>query len=92
MIDSKRAGVCIADSDTGSGIPEEQLSHIFDPFFTTKEPTKGTGLGLMICHSIVTAHNGTIEVQSAEGQGSTFCVTLPAADDRGAPAAAEPQS
>jgi signal transduction histidine kinase/FixJ family two-component response regulator len=84
-------GVRIAVSDTGAGIPEEQLSQIFDPFFTTKDASEGTGLGLMICHRIVTAHDGTIEVQSAEGQGSTFCVTLPGGDDRGAPADAQPQ-
>jgi len=78
-------GIRIEVSDTGAGIPEEQLSQIFDPFFSTKDPGEGTGLGLMICHRIVTAHNGTIEVQSAEGQGSTFCVTLPAGEDCGPP-------
>jgi signal transduction histidine kinase len=65
-------------SDTGSGIPSEDLERIFDPFFTTKDPDQGTGLGLMICHRIVTDHRGTIEVVSQEGEGSRFRVRLPA--------------
>ena len=65
-------------SDSGEGIPEEHLARIFDPFFTTKDPDEGTGLGLMICHRLVADHGGTIEVRSVEGEGSTFCVRLPA--------------
>jgi signal transduction histidine kinase len=65
-------------SDTGSGIPPEDLERIFDPFFTTKDPHQGTGLGLMICHRIVTDHGGTIEVTSRVGEGSRFRVRLPA--------------
>ena len=80
------AGVRIEVSDTGEGIAEDALSRIFDPFYTTKDPSEGTGLGLMICHRIVAAHGGSIEVQSAEGQGTTFSVNLPAGDDLGAPA------
>jgi signal transduction histidine kinase len=70
-------------SDSGEGIPEEHLARIFDPFFTTKDPDEGTGLGLMICHRLVVDHGGTIEVRSVEGEGSTFCVRLPAGDAAG---------
>jgi signal transduction histidine kinase len=64
-------------SDTGHGIPPEQVPRIFDPFFTTKEVGEGTGLGLSIVHGIVERHGGTIEVQSTVGEGTTFTVTLP---------------
>jgi PAS domain S-box-containing protein len=64
--------------DNGPGIPEEARSRIFDPFFTTKPVGMGLGLGLSICHGIVTAHGGTITVDSAAGRGTTFRVTLPA--------------
>ncbi|MDH3685561.1 MAG: ATP-binding protein [Myxococcales bacterium] len=67
--------------DTGRGIREDDLEQIFDPFFTTKGPDKGTGLGLMICHRIVLDHEGSIEVESSRGQGATFRVRLPAAED-----------
>ncbi|MBN1307601.1 MAG: response regulator, partial [Chitinispirillaceae bacterium] len=63
--------------DRGIGIPRENLSRIFDPFFTTK--TKGHGLGLATCYSIVKRHGGCIEVESELGKGSTFHVFLPAA-------------
>jgi signal transduction histidine kinase len=71
-------GVVFEVTDSGPGIPEEHLSQIFDPFFTTKGPDKGSGLGLMICHRLVSDHGGTIEVRSREGAGATFCVRLPA--------------
>lgn len=64
-------------SDSGSGIPEEIRSRIFDPFFTTKPAGSGTGLGLAIVHGIVTEHNGSIEIESKQGQGTTFTVALP---------------
>jgi len=64
-------------SDTGAGIPKEQLEHIFDPFFTTKD--KGTGLGLSIVHQIAIEHGGSISVESEAGRGTTFVVSLPAA-------------
>jgi len=65
-------------SDTGSGIPEKIRSKIFDLFFTTKEPGKGTGQGLAISHSvIVEKHKGTITLESKEGKGTTFIISLP---------------
>src|SRR6185437_5825739 len=63
-------------TDSGCGIPEENLRRIFDPFFTTKSGN-GTGLGLSVSHGIVEAHGGTIAVESEPGRGSTFRVTLP---------------
>ncbi len=64
-------------SDTGPGIPKEFLGKIFDPFFTTKVPGKGTGLGLSITNTIIENHEGTLRVESAEGKGTTFVITLP---------------
>ena len=64
-------------SDTGVGISEENLSKIFDPFFTTKEVGKGTGLGMNIAYNIIKKHNGTIDVQSRIGNGTTFIIKLP---------------
>ena len=64
-------------SDTGDGIPTENLSKIFDPFFTTKGEGKGVGLGLSVVYGIVDAHNGEIDVTSKPGEGTTFKVTLP---------------
>jgi len=64
-------------SDTGAGIPKENLSKIFDPFFTTKEVGKGTGLGLNIAYNIIKKHKGTIEVQSEIGKGTTFTIQIP---------------
>jgi signal transduction histidine kinase len=63
--------------DSGQGIPPEKISRIFEPFYTTKEPGRGTGLGLSVCHQIVTRHGGQILVSSQEGQGTTFTVILP---------------
>jgi two-component system nitrogen regulation sensor histidine kinase GlnL len=60
--------------DDGIGIKEEDLAHIFSPFFTTKN--NGTGLGLAICYRIVTEHGGLIRVESAEGKGTTFKISL----------------
>ena len=65
-------------ADQGAGIRDEDLPQIFSPFFTTK--TGGTGLGLAICYRIINEHGGTIRVESAEGKGSTFKVSLMVAD------------
>jgi PAS domain S-box-containing protein len=70
--------ICISHTDTGSGIPPENLVRIFEPFFTTKELGKGTGLGLATVFGIVKQHQGWIEVQSQINQGTTFSVFLPA--------------
>jgi two-component system NtrC family sensor kinase len=67
----------LAISDTGRGIPCEQIDRIFDPFFTSKGSGDGTGLGLSIAYGIVTTHGGTISVQSEVGKGSTFTIRLP---------------
>ncbi|MBN2420044.1 MAG: response regulator [Deltaproteobacteria bacterium] len=70
-------------SDTGTGIPEENLSKIFDPFFTTKEVGKGTGLGLNVAYNIIKKHNGEISVKSTEGQGTMFRILLPVNNTEG---------
>jgi two-component system NtrC family sensor kinase len=64
-------------SDTGRGIPTENIDKIFDPFFTTKEPGKGTGLGLSICWGIVQKLGGDIKVASKPNEKTTFTVQLP---------------
>ncbi len=74
--------VAIEVRDTGSGIRPEDLPRIFDPFFSTKEVGSGTGLGLCICHGIVTKLGGEISVRSTVGSGSTFRVVLPAPTER----------
>jgi len=68
-------GVWVSVTDTGCGIPDEQLKRIFEPFYTTKK--KGTGLGLMIVQRIVRAHNGRIELDSRVGRGTLFRIWLP---------------
>ena len=65
----------LAISDTGRGIPREDLGRVFEPFFSTKR--KGTGLGLAIVHQIVESHGGEIQVESKEGEGTTFRIILP---------------
>lgn len=67
----------ISISDTGVGIPKDNLDKIFDPGFTTKGVGVGTGLGLSISYKIIEEHGGTIEVESEEGKGSTFVIHLP---------------
>jgi PAS domain S-box-containing protein len=64
-------------ADTGSGIPSQYLARIYDPFFTTKVIGQGTGLGLSITYGIVREHEGTIECESAQGQGTRFTLAFP---------------
>ena len=66
-------------SDTGSGMSETTQNQLFNPFYTTKAVGEGTGLGLSISYSIIEAHKGSIEVESAIGKGTTFVITLPLA-------------
>ena len=68
--------VCVRFIDSGGGIPDEVLEKIFRPFFTTKGD-KGTGLGLPICHKIISQHKGEIKVESKLGVGTTFTILLP---------------
>lgn len=70
--------VCLSVRDTGTGIPENQLSQIFQPFFTTKAPGLGTGLGLSTSQTIVRNHGGFMTVESVLGRGTEFNVFLPA--------------
>jgi signal transduction histidine kinase len=77
-------------TDTGEGMPADQLPHVFDKYFQIGEHarSKGAGLGLTIAHDIVEEHHGTITVESEEGRGTTFCIRLPASRERMAAAAA----
>lgn len=74
--DTAGGGVIIRISDSGGGVPEEQLCKLFDPFFTTKG-TGGTGLGLSVSYGIIQAHGGTITADSTLGVGTTFIIRLP---------------
>lgn len=69
--------VRISFNDDGPGIPEKNLQKIFDPFFTTRKIGEGTGLGLSVCHGIITEHHGRIYAQSEPGKGATIIVELP---------------
>ena len=69
--------ITVAISDTGTGIPEVNLTRIFDPFFTTKPVGEGTGLGLSISYGIIQRHSGSITVSSKVGSGTTFTVRIP---------------
>ncbi|MCA9034178.1 MAG: hypothetical protein KDA91_03555 [Planctomycetaceae bacterium] len=69
--------VVVQISDDGCGIPEENVGQLFNPFFTTKPVGSGTGLGLSVSWGIIQKHNGTIEVQSKVGLGTTFTIRLP---------------
>ncbi len=64
-------------SDTGTGISPETTKEIFDPFFTTKPTGEGTGLGLSLAHSIISQHQGSIEIESSNQNGTTFIIKLP---------------
>jgi signal transduction histidine kinase len=72
--------------DTGPGIPPEQVPHLFDRFWqASRRDTRGLGLGLSIVKAIVEAHGGTVHVESALNEGSSFCVRLPRADVQSLP-------
>jgi CheY-like chemotaxis protein len=64
-------------SDNGPGIPRNLRSRVFEPFFTTKPVGSGTGIGLSICHAIVSAHGGSIEIDETPGGGAMFTIPLP---------------
>jgi signal transduction histidine kinase len=72
--------VTVSIADTGCGIAAELLPRIFDPFFSTRGPGQGTGMGLPVCHGIVTRHGGSMDVESATGKGTTVTVRLPATE------------
>ena len=74
------AGVWVSLTDTGGGIPQEQIKRIFEPYYTTKE--KGSGLGLMIVQRIVRDHDGRLELVSHGGKGTTFRIWLPQEERR----------
>ncbi len=76
----ERGRAVVEICDTGPGIPDHLQGRIFEPFFSTKPVGQGSGLGLSICHGIVTAHGGEIQVSSQVGRGTTFRVILPAAE------------
>jgi len=80
VADDKTTRITIAD--TGCGIGPGDIDRIFEPFFTTKSKEgrpdqQGSGLGLMVCKSIIESHNGSLEVASTKGSGTTFTITLP---------------
>ncbi len=77
----KNGRVVVAISDTGLGIPHKIRDKIFEPFFTTKKVGEGTGLGLSISYGIVKDYDGSIEVESEEGKGSTFKTSFPVCEE-----------
>ena len=81
---SEQGAAVVEVCDTGGGIRAADLDRIFDPFYTTKGATSGVGLGLAICHGIVTALGGEISVSSEPGRGTTFKVVLPYAPEESA--------
>ena len=78
IVQNKKDRILIQITDTGCGIPSEELPRIFEPFVTFKK--NGTGLGLSICRQIIESHHGVIEVISEVGLGSTFSIEIPAKD------------
>ena len=79
-VNTKKIGhkVSIIVKDNGNGIHQKIVDKIFQPFFTTKPTGQGTGLGLSLSYDIIKAHGGEIEVETAEGEGTTFTVQVPA--------------
>ena len=80
--DKVKNAVRIDITDTGIGIPEENLGKLFTPFFTTKEKGKGVGLGLSVVHGIIEKHKGKIEVSSKPEEGTTFRIYLEVMDEK----------
>jgi two-component system, NtrC family, sensor kinase len=76
---AQNGSVEVEVTDTGSGIPPENLHRIFDPFFTTKATGKGTGLGLSVSYGIIKEHAGKVDVRSAPGKGTSFRLEFPVA-------------
>ncbi|PWK21261.1 phospho-acceptor domain-containing protein [Maribacter polysiphoniae] len=78
-VGTKKQGnmVLISVSDNGNGVPKEVLDKIFQPFFTTKPSGEGTGLGLSLSYDIVKVHGGELTVQTEQGEGTTFTISLP---------------
>lgn len=78
-VSTKKEGdmISVSVKDNGTGIPQKAVDKIFQPFFTTKPTGQGTGLGLSLAYDIVTAHGGTLKVESQEGEGAEFIMQLP---------------
>jgi len=76
-----KKSVAIEFKDNGVGISEEHLQHLFTPFFTTKGPADGTGLGLYLSYTLLNREGGEMQVESSEGEGATFTVILPTAEE-----------
>lgn len=75
--DATHRFLCLSFTDTGEGIPEENINFIFDPFFSTKSEQKGTGLGLSVSYKIIKELGGTMYASSEKDQGSTLSICLP---------------
>jgi two-component system cell cycle sensor histidine kinase/response regulator CckA len=90
LIQTRADGVFVrlAVTDTGVGIPAEDLPHVFEPFYTTKPVGAGTGLGLASVHGAITQSGGNVRVRSQEGVGTTVEISLPATSERARPAPA----
>lgn len=80
-VDMDGHDVIIRVSDTGSGVPKKMQKSIFEPFVTTKKDGKGVGLGLSVVYGVIAQHGGVIDVDSAEGKGTTFTVKLPVSSE-----------
>jgi len=74
---SEGGGVLIIVKDNGNGIPQKVMDKIFQPFFTTKPAGQGTGLGLSLSYDVIKAHGGDLKVETIEGEGATFTISLP---------------